>query len=123
MARGPRGASWSSEYRRRIEQRQSEGFTKGQARGHPERGLPSIGEAKRAEAAIRRSVKEPEVIFPKDRPDRVVVRTTNADGSTSVHITTRKRWNRITRGRRRDVGPDGAPIKIWQYVKRRKPAA
>jgi hypothetical protein len=117
MPRAPRGRSWAAEYATRKARAIEQGFTSGQARGHPEKDLPRIAEARRAEAAIRSAAGEPQVIV---EGERVVVKTTGTDGKEQVHVTTLKRWRKITRGRRRGTGPTGRPVNIFDYPKRRR---
>lgn len=84
----------AAEYARRVERGIEQGFTRAQARGHPEEShLPSIRESRRAERELRDSERIPDVLHLPD--GRTVIRTTDAAGNKSTAVTTKRRYDAI----------------------------
>lgn len=130
MPRRPRGASWSEEYRARVERRQAEGFSRTQARGHPGRTELPIREQKAIErdllGARRQYIVEAPVITKRDgkgrpveRETKTIIVTINEAGKMKTHaiplekreglLKTIERRNRLRKRRRRAPGAPPGP--------------
>jgi len=119
MASKPR-SEWSESYRRRIESAERRGFSRTQARGHPEESPGTLGIRKAADlrGQLASADEAPEAHV---EGDRVHVRTTTPTGETQDFVMNRRQWDQVR--------PKGRPRRgvprpnVFEYRKRRRKAA
>lgn len=119
MASKPR-SEWSEPYRRRIESAEARGWSRTQARGHPEESPGTLGvrQATKLSDDLRSASIEPKVVV---EGDRVVVTTIDASGEKQTTVMSRDQWQRLRpKGRPRKGVPRP---KVWEYRKRHRRAA
>lgn len=120
MARRKPLSQLSPAYRRRIESLERRGFTRAQARGHPEESPGTLG--------IRDAVALRDFLASTDEPsevhiegDRVHVRTTDSQGRSQDFVMNRRQYDQVR--------PKGRPRKgvkrpnVFEYRKRQRKVA
>ncbi len=118
MARQRPLSELSPAYRHRIEAAEARGFTRTQARGHPEESPGTLGirAFDRASEEIRSSSDARAVV----EGDRAYVSWTNDQGRITEVVMSRRQWTQIRPKGRPRAG--ARKPKVWEYRKRKRRA-